>query len=364
MMLERYGHGGDLETASKLFGRTADAFVDFSSNMNPWGPPGCAKAAMLAAWEHIHAYPDPSARRLRAALSERHGVPPEAIWIGNGAAEAIDLSLRAIRPAVAALAAPGFAEYETAVAHAGGEVLTIPLAPEREFSLSEEAVLQASAQADTIVLGHPNNPTGRALEGDAVQAVLSAFRAAVIDEAFLDFSPEEERLTLIRTAAERPGLFVTRSLTKFYAIPGLRLGYVAAHPDEIARIRALAVPWSANGIALAVGEAVLGDREFAERTISWLAPEREWFRTQLQALGLRVFPSDTNFLLVQFPPERAWRALAAQSSLGREGVLIRNASTFRSLDDTYIRLAVKRREANEQLLQTLHAYMAGERVKL
>lgn len=357
-MLERYGHGGDLETASALYGREPESFVDFSSNMNPWGPPADAKAAMLRAWARIEAYPDPAARRLRGALAAKHGVPPEAVWVGNGAAEAIDLALRAIRPAVAAVAAPGFAEYETAVAHAGGRTMPIRLTAANGFAVTAEAVrAAAAASADTIVLGHPNNPTGRLLARETVEAALSDFRAAVVDEAFLDFSPEEKRLTLVRAAAERRGLFVTRSMTKFYAIPGLRLGYVVAHPDDIARIRELAVPWSANGIALEVGEAVLADAGFAERTKAWLPPEREWLTARLRSLGVHVFPSDANFLLARLPDGR--RAEAAQAALGRQGVLIRSAATFAGLaeDGRYVRVAVKRREQNERLLAALEPWL-------
>jgi len=356
-MLERYGHGGDLGTAAALYGRPAESFVDFSSNMNPWGPPEGARAAMLRAWERIDAYPDPAARALRAALADKHGVPIESIWVGNGAAEAIDLALRALQPTVAALTAPGFAEYETAVEHAGGRIFPIALTADDGFRLRPEAVkAAASAGADAIVLGHPNNPTGRTLAPDTIEAALDGFRAVVVDEAFLDFSPEEEKLTLVRRAAERPGLFVTRSLTKFYAIPGLRLGYVVAHPDRIARIRALAVPWSANGIALEVGAAVLADREFEGRTLRWLPPERDRLSARLDALGLRVFPSEANFLLARLP--EGVKAGDVQTSLGREGVLVRNASTFRGLDDSYIRLAVKKREANELLLDALGGCLA------
>ncbi|HZG55211.1 threonine-phosphate decarboxylase CobD [Paenibacillus sp.] len=356
-MLERYGHGGDLETASALYGRAPDDFVDFSSNMNPWGPPAGAREAMLRAWARIDAYPDPAARALRRRLSEKHGVPMEAIWVGNGAAEAIDLALRAIRPAVAAVAAPGFAEYETAVAHAGGRTRDLALRAEEGFALrAEEIAAAAAGGADAVVLGHPNNPTGRTLGADAIEAALGACRAVVVDEAFLDFSPAEEELTLVRRAAETPGLFVTRSMTKFYAIPGLRLGYLVAHPDEVERIRSLAVPWSANGIALEVGAAALDDAAFAARTLAWLPPERAWLSARLASLGLHPYPSEANFLLVRLP--EGVRAGNLQTALGRGGVLIRSAATFRGLGEAYIRLAVKRREQNERLLSALASGLA------
>jgi len=354
-MLERYGHGGDLETAAAIFGRPADSFIDFSSNMNPWGPPESARSAMLRAWERIAAYPDPAARRLRALLAERHQVPPEAVWVGNGAAEAIDLSLRSARPKATVVAAPGFAEYETAAKHADSRIVRMTAEPDNQFRIQAEAVIQAAAQADAIVLGHPNNPTGQPLEPATIEAALTHYRTVVIDEAFLDFSPDEHRLTLTRQAAERPGLFVIRSMTKFYAIPGLRLGYVIAHPDEIARIREQAIPWSANSIALEAGAAVLQDDEYAERTLRWLTEERAHFSASLQKLGLQVFPGIANFLLVRF---RTSCASAVQEALGRRGVLIRNAATFSGLEDgTYMRLAVKRREENERLLAEIQSWL-------
>jgi len=372
--LERYGHGGDLETASALYGLPADAFLDYSSNMNPWGPPETAKAAMLRAWERVGAYPDPTARRLRAALAEKHGVPEEAIWVGNGAAEAIDLAMRVARPTVAAVVAPGFKEYETAVAHAGGQTTPLYVTAEDGFALRPEAVREAGKTADVIALGHPNNPTGRLIEPETAEAALESFRTVLIDEAFLDFHPEEERDTWVRRAAETPGLFVTRSLTKFYSIPGLRLGYVVAHPDAIARIRGLAVPWSANGIALEVGLAVLADAAFAAKTLDWLPEERERMAAGLRAIGFEPFPSDANFMLVRLPRKREegasgeaaprLRAGGAQTALGRQGILIRNAATFRGLDDTYVRLAVKRREDNDRVLDALRAWADAEREAL
>ncbi|WP_199615615.1 threonine-phosphate decarboxylase CobD [Paenibacillus alkalitolerans] len=356
-MLERYGHGGDMLTAERLYGLPRGAFADFSSNMNPWGPPAGAREAMMAAWEEIAAYPDPAARKLRTALSARHGVPVESIWVGNGAAELIDLVMRSMRPETVTLLAPGFAEYETAVRRAGGVPEFVPLTAERDFLPEPASLIGSAKRTGAVLIGNPNNPTGRLLRNDVIDELIHTARRIVFDEAFLDFAPDERQRTVIRHASSHSNVFVIRSLTKFYSIPGLRLGYVVAHPEAIGRIRELAVPWSVNAIAMAVGAAALQDEPFAAHTLAWLPPERAWLSGSLSRLGLKVFPSDANFLLFQFPPDGAWRVKQAQSALGAAGVLIRDASLFRGLDDTYCRVAVKRREDNERLVEALRNWM-------
>ncbi|WP_274363446.1 threonine-phosphate decarboxylase CobD [Paenibacillus thermotolerans] len=358
-MLEIYGHGGDTATAEKLYGRPRDTFIDFSSNMNPWGPPQGAKEAMLAAWERIAAYPDPESRELRAALSRRHDVPIEAVWVGNGAAELIDLTMRSIRPASVTLLAPGFAEYEAAVRHAGAVPEFVPLDEENGFAPDAGRLLDSASRTDAVMVGNPNNPTGRLLPPSVVEALLRLDKPVVIDEAFLDFAPDEAVRSAACRAASKDGVYVIRSLTKFYSIPGLRLGYVVAHPNAIRRIRELAVPWSVNAIAQAVGAAIVTDRPFERLTLKWLAEERAWLIRQLTDIGLKTYPGEANYILFRFPPESGRRAGEAQAALGAQGILIRNASTFRGLDDTYCRVAVKKREDNDRLVEALRQWMNG-----
>ncbi|OXM86678.1 cobyric acid synthase [Paenibacillus rigui] len=355
-MLEKYGHGGDLRTAAETFGRNAEAFLDFSSNMNPLGPPDIVGDIMRDRWKELAAYPDPAVRELRSKLSAVYGIPAEAILVGNGAAELIDLAVRVLKPGVTALARPSFSEYEEAVAKVGGRIYELPLRDANGFVLETGEVERALAVSELLFLGSPNNPTGRLMPAQVrTMLVEGAWKKPIIlDEAFMDFCPDEEKLSLIKEAAALPNLMVIRSMTKFYAIPGLRLGFIVAHPDRIRAMRQLQVQWSVNTLAQHVGTAVLDDSAYAARTHAWLAEERPWMLERLAALGLIVTPSETNYVLFSLRG-LGLQVKELQAEMGRRGILIRDASLFPGLDGTYARVAIRLRGHNEQLIAALQA---------
>jgi len=355
-MLERYGHGGDLRTAEETFGFPARQFIDFSSNMNPIGPPDGVRHVLVQYAEQIDRYPDPAVRGLRAKLARLHRVDEQSILIGNGAAELIDLVVRALRPAVTTLAYPCFREYGDAVLKTGGTIASIMLSPANSFTLTESMV--EGAEAKFYMLGSPNNPTGQLIDPTLIMKLVYNGATVVVDEAFMDFIPEDERITLIHEAAVHERLFVIRSMTKFYAIPGIRLGYMVGSPEQIAVLRRLQVPWSVNSLAQQIGESVLEEKEYAARTIDWLQEERPWLIQKLEALGLRVIPGRVNYLLVQLPEWPGLSAARLQHEMGRMGILIRDASHFIGLDESYCRFAVKLRYQNEWLLEALERCLA------
>lgn len=355
-MLERYGHGGDLRTAEETFGFPARQFIDFSSNMNPFGPPDSVRNVLVHYADQIERYPDPAVRVLRSKLARLHRVDEQAILIGNGAAELIDLVVRALRPAAAALAYPCFAEYGDAVLKTGGSITPIMLSPEHSFALTEESV--QGSEAKFYMIGSPNNPTGQLVDPALLLKLVFGGATVVVDEAFMDFIPDEEKYTLIREAAVNERLFVIRSMTKFYAIPGIRLGYMVGTPEQIAGMRRLQVPWSVNSLAQQIGEAVLEEKEYAARTLEWLHSERAWLADRLEALGLRVVPGRVNYLLAKLPEVPGLTAAGLQHEMGRMGILIRDASHFIGLNESYCRFAVKLRRQNEWLLEALGRCLA------
>lgn len=360
MALERYGHGGDLWTAAETFGGDKGRFLDYSSNMNPFGPPPSVGSVLSERWRDLAAYPDPAVRELRAKLAAHYGVPAESILVGNGAAELIDLLVRVLQPAATALAQPSFVEYEGAVRHAGGRVHSMPLLAEHGFTLQRETLETALAASDLVFLGQPNNPSGTLVPQELLQLAADSGTPLALDEAFLDFSPEEDRLTWMRRAAERQGLFVVRSMTKFYAIPGVRLGFLVAHPDHIRELKERQVPWSVNAFAQWIGCAVLDEREYAERTRSWLLAERPWLEARLAELGLSVVPNAAaNFLLFALPHGFEGRVRGLQRYLGERGILVRDASRFAGLDESWCRVAVKLRADNERLIASLAEALAA-----
>lgn len=380
MQLERYGHGGDLLTAEDTYGIPADEWLDFSSNMNPWGPPESVGDLLRERWRDIVRYPDPAVRRLRAKLSDVYGVPTDSILVGNGAAELIELAMRWLRPAETLLARPSFSEYEEAVRKIGGNVAEWPLHAEDDFRVPDlrQWVRQGAGEASAgtgrsaglgepastvrtdraIFLGHPNNPTGRLVPDEVWRGLMQSDAQLIVDEAFMDFVPDEAGRSLLREAAASDRVIVIRSMTKFYAVPGIRLGFLVAHPDRVRRLAALQTQWSVNFFAQLIGEAVLDDHAYAARTREWLAEERPWLAGRLQALGLRVVPSDVNFLLVALPAGSGWTALRLQQAMAAQGIMIRDASLFAGLDASYFRIAVRLRHENERLIRTLQEVLS------
>ncbi|WP_276355599.1 threonine-phosphate decarboxylase CobD [Cohnella caldifontis] len=349
MGMERYGHGGDWLTANEVYGKPADGWLDFSANMNPWGPPEIVGTLMKERWREIARYPDPAVRGLRRKLAEAYGIPEESILAGNGAAELIDLAVRVQRPEEIVLARPSFSEYEDAVRKAGSRVREAFLREDEGFELRDPEPFASRA----VFLGHPNNPTGRLIPQPFLERLWESGSNLLLDEAFIDFSPDEHSISWIRRAAESDRVLVIRSMTKFYAMPGIRLGFLAAHPDRIRRMAAQQTPWSVNFLAQMIGEAVLDESEYAERTRAWLQEERPWLVGGLRSLGLTVYPGDANYLLFSLRGHAGWDAARLQRAMAEKGILVRDASRFAGLDSSYIRVAIRLRQDNERLLKAL-----------
>ncbi|TXK85548.1 threonine-phosphate decarboxylase CobD [Paenibacillus sp. N3.4] len=360
-MLERYGHGGDLWTAEETFGRPKEQFLDFSSNMNPLGPPPAVRHILHDDWQDIVKYPDPAVRELTKKLAQKYDVPFESILVGNGAAELIDLAARVLKSDRTGLARPSFSEYEEAILKSGGSLYNIPLYANYGFEIQQQDLEAACSAADLLFLGHPNNPTGKLLPRHILDMLIQYGQRVILDEAFMDFVPQEKDYSLIQLASASQQVVVIRSMTKFFAIPGIRLGFMVAHPDFIKQIKTLQVQWSVNYLAQRIGAAVLDDEAFEQSSRDWLEAEKPWLTGQLRELGLEVTPSDVNFLLFSFPDNMGITVKQAQTHMGHQGILIRDASLFKGLNDRYCRVAIRLRADNERLVEGLREMLQKNR---
>jgi threonine-phosphate decarboxylase len=352
-MLERFGHGGDLWTAEESFGIPKEQFLDFSSNMNPLGPPPAVQELMAKHWKDIVKYPDPAVRELKDKLSQKYNIPAESILVGNGAAELIDLIVRVLRPDITGLARPSFSEYEAAILKTAGSVHNIELQAKTSFILQRTDLMEAAMSSDLLFLGHPNNPTGKLIPQMLLDQLVDSGKPLILDEAFIDFTVDEKDKSMLRRAAIQPDLYVIRSMTKFYSIPGIRLGFIVAHPDRIRELAKLQVQWSVNYLAQLIGAAVLDDDAYENATLEWLQTEKPWLTEQLGHLGLQVVRSDVNFLLFAFSEASGIDAKQAQKHMGAQGILIRDASLFQGLTNRYCRVAIRLRHENERLIKGL-----------
>ena len=363
MLLEVYGHGGDLQTASERYGISPGQMTDLSANINPLGPPPGLIDRLRAAMPEIVKYPDPGHRRFISLLSERYALEEDHFIIGNGAAENMALALLALSPARVGIIEPCFSEYRTLAEQFGATVSSVYGSVERAFRADPRDIERLIEETELVFLGQPNNPNGVQYPLDELHRFAQTAERCgtylVVDEAFVDFIPEAKRQTLLPVLGQYKHLILIRSMTKFYAIPGLRLGFALAAPELVARMRSKQVTWSVNALALIAGEICLqGDEVYEQATISLITEQRELLHTGLHQLGCQTWPGEANFMLVRLP--EGWTAAAVQTELGRRGVLVRSCAMYPGLGERDIRIAVKGQAEREKLLTELTAVLGGK----
>lgn len=365
-------HGGNLAWAATLAGCPAAAILDFSASISPLGPPESALDAIRSHLSSLTAYPDPDYGELRAALGEALNVDPDWILPGNGSAElltwaALDLS----KLEGTYLVTPAFGDYSRALLAFDAQVLDCPLDLKSldagtgnglvtdDLSVFNRSFVSPSlslpvplVDADRgLLLNNPHNPTGLLFGREAIRPYLEQLPLVVVDEAFMDFLPPSEQETLIDAVEEFPNLVILRSLTKFYSLPGLRMGCAIAHPDRLRRWQLQRDPWPVNTLAAAATAAVLRDTVFEQKTWDWLPVARqELFEGLANLPGLRPFPGAANFLLVE---SSISVSLVQKSLLERHRILIRDCLSFPELGDRFFRVAVRSRADNLRLIAGL-----------
>jgi threonine-phosphate decarboxylase len=354
-------HGGDVDAWARRAGIEADEILDFSASINPLGPPPSARKAFVQSYGEISRYPDPYGETLKAALAQHHGMSPTEVLLGNGSTQLIYLLRAALRPGKALILGPAFSEYANALELGGANIRQFTLAAADGFQFSLQRFIAAwDNDCDIVFLATPNSVTGQLISKFDIERIAVAALARkcfiVVDEAFIDFVEAESVKTMVR---QNPYLIVLRSLTKYYAFPGLRLGYLFADASTVERLAAYQEPWSVNAPALRVALACLKDPHFRSKTERWLEKERRFLSQNLTVLaGFRPFPSQTNFLLIKIDGN-GLDALQVQPFLARRKILVRACDSFAGLGADYFRVAVKRRNDNLRLLAALKEWTAS-----
>ncbi|MDY6805570.1 MAG: threonine-phosphate decarboxylase CobD [Cyanobacteriota bacterium] len=363
-------HGGNLAWAAAVAGCSTADLLDFSASINPLGPPPSALNAIQTAISQLSAYPNPDYRQLREALCRANHLPsPDWVLPGNGAAELLTwAALELSKLEATYLVAPAFSDYRRALKTFGVRVVDLLLelpealsVPSPVITKGREAIFDfrsplepldsQSTKFSAILLNNPHNPTGTLMGREEILPYLDRFALVVIDEAFMDFLPPEAEQSLMPMVAEFENLVILRSLTKFYSLPGLRLGYAVAHPRRLDLWQQWRDPWPVNTLAAAAAEAVLEDRAFQRLTWDWLEIARHQLFTGLAELpGLQPYPGAANFLLVRcrVPVDELQITL-----LKRHRILIRDCLSFKELGDRFFRVAVRTKEQNQRLIDGL-----------
>lgn len=344
------GHGGDVYRWAQEWNRRVEEILDFSASINPLGPPACVERIVHQTIIRLVHYPEPYAEALCRDLAYFHGVEAEQVVAGNGTTELLFLLPRAIECRQVLVPAPSYIDYARASTLAGLEVEHLPLRPEEEFQLDLERLEKRLHGGELVFLGQPNNPTGQLCNREALRrlAVARPDVSFVMDEAFADFV--EGYCSLVGEAPAN--LIVLRSLTKIYAVPGLRLGYAVAGRETASRLRALVPPWSVNVLAQEVGRALLQEREYVRRSQRIVARWRSALTVQLRALPeVQVWDGEANFLLLRLGKKGDAVELARR--LFERGVAVRPCANFAGLDQSFLRVAVRTESENEWLVRAL-----------
>lgn len=335
-------HGGDVYDGK--------AVLDFSENTNPFGTPESVKEAIRGSAELARRYPDPYCRKLTKKLAEREDLDAGTILFGAGAAELIYSYAEAVKPKKAVMPAPTFSEYALALERFGTDIVRFTLDESEDFALNGSfADFIRSQRPDAVFVCDPNNPTGRAAEPGVIDGVLNACRETgarlFVDECFLDFTCG--RRSMKDRLFDHRELVILRAFTKSFGMAGVRLGYVLSSDRELLYAMSRTVqPWNVSVIAQAAGEAALDERDFILKAAEYVRGERVRLRAELEKLGLRVFPSDANYLLFKGP-------LDLDRELIKRGIRIRSCANYEGLSKGFYRTAVKLKEENDTLIETI-----------
>jgi threonine-phosphate decarboxylase len=349
-MLRSPDHGGNVFDVARQLGVAPAAISDFSASINPLGISAMVRRAIIDSIDSLVHYPDTGHGELKQALANHHGLSPDNIVIANGSTELI-YQVPALIPGKRALIiSPSFSEYTRALSQQQWEVQHFILDHGNNFFLDLEALELALAEGfDALYLCNPANPGGTLYPADLIKQVCGLCSASgtflVLDEAFMDFCEESSAKHVMIGSDTR---IVLRSMTKFFALPGLRLGYAIASRSLAERLHTFGGPWGVNTPALAAGIAALHDSGHNRSTLEYIHQQRKNLVEQLSEFSqLTVFPSSVNFLLLQISDGMS--ALELRERVLQERMLIRDCSNFIGLTDRFFRIAVRTAEENDRL---------------
>ena len=359
-------HGGNIY---KIFReKNIDKILDYSSNINPYGLPENLKKEIFEKLFVLERYPDPDYIELREKIAEKNNLNIENIIVGNGATEIIFLFMKILSPKKVLIVSPTFGEYERAIkastlANDSLEINYFELKETENFVLNVKNLeTELENNYDLLILCNPNNPTGQFLKLKKIEEILKICEQKntklFVDEAFVEFVEDWENESIINSKENKENLFVIRAFTKFFAIPGLRLGYgICFNKNLLKKMLEKKEPWSVNNIADLVGKTVLDDENYIQKTKEWIKDQKKYMYENLNKIeGLRVYKTEVNFILLKIEDNLLEKGLDVKNlrkKMLEKGILIRDASNFIYLDKHYFRLAIKDKLNNEKVIETL-----------
>lgn len=385
-------HGGNIYKVFRE--KNLKEILDYSSNINPYGIPESLKSRIIENLEILERYPDPDYVELREKLAHLNKIDISDIVLGNGATEIIFLFMKVINPKKILIVSPTFGEYERAVkaTEIPRDIVSLSCSGDNKnienkeieieyFELKESDDFKLNIgnlknelekKYDLLIICNPNNPTGKFLKLAQTEEILKECNKydtkLFIDEAFIEFLADGMKESIINTEENKKNLFVTRAFTKFFAIPGLRLGYGMYFDKELEqKISEKKEPWSVNNIAEMAGLTVLDNTEYIEKTLKWITKEKIYMYEKLNEIsGIKVYETEVNFITGKIDEKLFSEGLNVKilrEKMLEQGILIRDASNFKFLDERFFRLAIKDRASNDRVIKVLKEIFRGEEVE-
>jgi threonine-phosphate decarboxylase len=353
-----YKHGGNLREEAILNNIKENEIIDFSSNINPLRISLKLKNTLIKNIDEITKYPDNECNDLKIKLSNYLKIDRNKLIIGNGAIEIIHSFFSLYKEKKALLIVPTFSEYEIAAKRNNIDIEYFHLNEGNDFYVDLEIIFKyvQNKNIDLVILCNPNNPTSKIIDINNLKnfiGKLSELKVDImVDESFIELS--ENSKSIIELNSEYNNLFIIRSFTKFYSMPGLRLGYGIGNKDIISKIFNNKISWSVNILSLLAGEACLEDYDFIDKTKIWLKNEKSYLFNKLNKISwIKVFYPYANFILIKILKEDL-NSKKLKDILIKNKILIRDCSNFVGLDNKFVRIAIKNRESNEKLVRILY----------
>jgi L-threonine-O-3-phosphate decarboxylase len=356
--LKPCAHGGEILDAAGKSGFKREEILDFSSSVNPLGPSEKALEAAKNSFKEIATYPDSNSNELRQAIADHFdGLSKTNVIVGNGSTELMYLFAETFmkKGDTAVIPAPTFGEYESAVRKTGETPKFVRL--DRNFNVEATVFAHEMVGAKIVFLCNPNNPTSILIPTETltgiIEQALEQDSLVFLDEDFLEFVENEQALSMINKIKAYPNLFILRSFTKIFGLTGLRIGYGIASEEIINVLLCAKIPWNVNCLAQAAAVAALKDKGHLRVTRELIKKEKAFLSAELEKIkSLKVFQPDANFFFIDIR-KSGLTATELKNKLLRQGILIRDCTSFRGLDPYFIRVAVKTRVENERLIEAL-----------
>lgn len=348
-------HGGDIR-------QYPGKMIDFSASINPLGLSPAVKAAVIRNIDDVIYYPEPDSRTLKKTLGDFHGIYQDDVTVGNGSIELIYLLPKALQAKRILIITPSFSEYEIAARISGVKPVFFRTREQNYFKIEISRLITVIPKVNLVFLCNPNNPTGGYIAAEKVLSLAAHCERhgtfLVLDQAFADFTGDAGADILLSAARRNKALIIIRSLTKFFAVPGLRIGYAVGHRDIIRKVSGYQYPWNVNSLAQGAALAVLKDRAYMSRSAAYISGERRYLADNLSRMGgLEVYPASSNFILCRIISGGAGGARRLNAKLNKRGMVIRDCGNFRGLSGRFFRVAVRKRAENRGLISALKEFL-------